>query len=117
MDINRLNAIRPADQQKGLDLGNYLLTLDSCGNVDAMLKVASFRPYLGVGFGRAVPAKPRFAFNFDMGVQFWGTPKVSLHDHQLTESDTDSDSGEVLKYLSKAMVYPQINFRIVGRIL
>lgn len=117
MDVNRLNASLPDDQKIGLDLGNYLLTPDERGNVDATLKVASFRPYLGIGFGRAVPAKHRFAFNFDMGVQFWGTPEVYLLDHKLTESDTDSDSGEAIKYLSKATVYPQINFRIVGRIL
>ncbi len=117
MDVNRINETLPEDQKIGLDLGNYLLTPDERGNVDATLKVASVRPYLGLGFGRAVPAKHRFAFNFDMGVQFWGTPKVYLRDHQLTKADTDSDAGEVLKALSKATVYPCLNFRIVGRIL
>lgn len=117
MDINRLNASLPDGQKIGLDLGDYLLTPDERGNVDATLKVAAFRPYLGVGFGRAVPAKHRFAFNFDMGVQFWGTPEVYLRDHKLTKADTNSDTGEVLKYLSKATVYPVLNFRIVGRIL
>ena len=52
-----------------------------------------------------------------MGVQFWGTPEVYLRDHKLTKADTNSDTGEVLNYLSKATVYPVLNFRIVGRIL
>lgn len=46
MDINRLNATRPDGQKIGLDLGDYLLTPDERGNVDATLKVAAFRPYL-----------------------------------------------------------------------
>ena len=74
MDINRLNATRPDGQKIGLDLGDYLLTPDERGNVDATLKVAAFRPYLGVGFGRAVPAKHRFAFNFvgsRLGSRVW----------------------------------------------
>lgn len=118
MDITRYNNSLPAGQKKiGLDLGDYLLTPDERGNVDATLKVQSFRPYLGFGFGRAVPAKHRFACNFDMGVQFWGTPKVFVRDHELQKGEATGDSGEVLKYISKATVYPVINVRLVGRIL
>ena len=45
------------------------------GNFNAYAKVNGFRPYLGVGFGRAVP-KNRIGCQFDLGVQFWGKPDV-----------------------------------------
>ena len=101
----------------GLDLGDFFLTPDENGNVDATLKVSKFRPYVGLGFGRPVPMKHRFTCNFDLGVQFWGTPEVYLRDNKLEKTTTNSDAGEVLKVISKISVYPSLNIRFVGRIL
>ena len=117
MDVVEANRLLPADKQIGLDLGDFMLTPDDRGNVDAHIKVAGFRPYLGLGFGRPVPAKHRFTCNFDMGVQMWGTPEVYLRDNKLDKTTTNKDAGEVLKYISKAKVYPVLSLRIVGRIL
>ena len=103
----------------GLEIGDYIVGFDSEGYAKASIDVARFRPYVGLGFGRAVPRK-RFAFNFDLGVQFWGTPKVYENQtgtkQQLTKENTGTDAGEVLKYISKVTVYPVINFRLTGRI-
>lgn len=101
----------------GVDLGDFFLTPDDRGNVDATLRVAGFRPYVGLGFGRPVPAKHRFAFNFNMGVQIWGEPKVWLRDNELSKTTTNSDAGAVLEVLSKVTVYPVMTFKLVGRIL
>ena len=101
----------------GLDLGDFFLTPDDRGNVDATLRVASFRPYVGLGFGRPVPAKHRFALNFNMGVQLWGEPEVWLRDNKLDKTTTDSDAGAVVKVLSKVTVYPMLSLKLVGRIL
>jgi len=107
----------PAGFEKiGAELGDYLLEPDEKGNVNACIKTASFKPYIGLGFGRAVPKK-RIGFMFDMGVQFWGTPKVYCFDRELSESDVDGDGGDIIKTLSKIKVYPVINFRLCGRIL
>ena len=101
----------------GVDLGDFFLTPDDRGNVDATLRVAAFRPYVGLGFGRPVPAKHRFAFNFNLGVQMWGEPKVWLRDNELSKTTTNSDAGAVLEVLSKVTVYPVMTFKLVGRIL
>lgn len=106
----------PGQDKIGVELGDYLLEPDDNGNVNAYIKTASFKPYLGIGYGRAVPRK-RLGFMFDLGVQFWGSPKIYCNDHELKETDVDSDSGDFIKTLSKITVYPVINFRLCGRIL
>ncbi len=100
----------------GAELGDYFLEPDQNGQVDASIQVKKFRPYLGIGFGRAIPEKHRFACCFDMGVQFWGSPSVYVRDHKLTEQDVDGEDGGALKTLSKVTVCPAISFRIVGRV-
>ena len=80
------------------------------------IKTASFKPYVGLGFGRAVPKK-RIGFMFEAGVQFWGSPKLYCNGDRLTEEDFNGEDGGLMKTLSKITVYPVINFRICGRIL
>ena len=106
----------PGQEKIGVKLGDYLLEPDDDGNVDAYIKTCGFKPYLGLGFGRAVPKK-RIGFMFDLGVQFWGTPKVYCQDKELNKQDVDGDGGKAIKTLSKVTVYPVLNFRLCGRIL
>lgn len=110
----------------GAKLGKYFITPDpkDNGNVEATLEVNGFRPYLGLGFGRAVP-KGRIGCQFDLGVQFWGKPKVyaPTYDNgvyqreKLEEGSVEGDGGDAIKTISKFSVYPVLNFRLVGRIL
>ena len=112
----------------GAEMGDYFVTPDPAknGDVKAYAKVNGFRPYLGIGFGRAVPKK-RIGCQFDLGVQFWGKPKVYIptynkatgvfQDEQIDAEHAGDDAGKVLKTISKISVYPVLNFRLVGRIL
>lgn len=81
--------------------------------ITSYCKVNSFKPYVGVGFGRAVPKKTRLAFACDMGVQFWGTPTIYIQDDKL-KGDADDD---FVKAVSKISVYPVVSFRLCGKIL
>ena len=124
MEITQFNnrqgqyaAVPASAGQIGLELGDYFLTPDNNGNVDAKIKVKGFRPYVGLGFGRPVPMKHRFTCNFDMGVQIWGKPEVYLRDQKLTSQDLDGDGGDIIKTVSKVSVWPVLNVRLVGRIL
>jgi len=121
--VNRYNL-----KMIGAELGDYFLTPNPVdkGDVEAMAKVNSFRPYLGIGFGRAVP-KGRVGCQFDLGVQFWGKPEITVptynktaKTYQMEKIDADragDDAGKVLKTISKISVYPVLNFRVIGRIL
>lgn len=101
----------------GLKLGDYLLTPDANGNAKATLKTKAFKPYVGFGFGRAVPKNKRVGFKFDMGAMFWGTPEVIDHNGtDLAKQDWDGKDGGAFRIISKIKVYPVINFRICGRI-
>ena len=104
----------------GVELGNYLLVPDKDGIIKTSLEVNALRPYIGIGFGRAIPTKHRFACNFDLGLQYWGTPKIYLEGDngktRLKESDLDPESGKGIKALSETKFWPVLNFRCVYRI-
>ena len=98
---------------------NYFLEPDDDGNVNGVIKVSGFRPYVGIGIGRAIP-KHRMGFQFDFGAQFWGKPKVYCQGHEVkkqSEYGYDDEDGDFMKIAKKIVVYPVINFRIVGRII
>jgi hypothetical protein len=107
-------------EKLGVEMGNYFLEPTPSGDLDASIQVKGFRPYLGLGFGRAVP-KNRVGVQFDLGAQFWGTPNVYVNgangEHKLSEGDTKGKDGGALKIISKIAVFPVLNLRIVGRIL
>ncbi len=103
-------------EQAGIIIGDYKLPIDENGNVSGGIKVSGFRPYLGLGLGRAVPHK-RLGFMFELGVQFHGTPKVYSDtgnmDDLLGQTNTDDEFSDILDKLS---VYPVLKFRLCGRI-
>ena len=116
----------PADYGKvGIKLGDYRVSSDDQGHVQADLKVNGFKPYVGLGYGRAIPKK-RLAFNFDLGVQFWGKPTVwtNVKDNfgdssyqQLNKSDINNDDADkFFDIMEKITVCPVISFRLNGRI-
>lgn len=78
----------------GAELGDYFLAPNPAdnGNVQAYAKVKKFRPYVGLGFGRAVP-KGRIGCQFDLGVQFWGKPDVICQGQKLEEEHLNGDDG------------------------
>lgn len=112
----------------GLKMGDYRITTDKQGKIDADVKVNSFKPYLGFGFGRAVP-KNRISVSCDFGVQFWGKPALGAittddwgdqHYHKFKSSDLDDrdddDLRDAVDILEKIVVYPVLNIRLSGRI-
>lgn len=112
----------------GIMVGKYRLTSDDKGNCAANVEVASFKPYLGIGFGRAIP-KSRFSVSCDLGVKFWGTPCVGamttdnfgerkytkIHFKDLTQDD-DKDLRDGFETLEKVTVFPVLNIRLTGLI-
>ncbi|MBR5395907.1 MAG: hypothetical protein IK144_12625 [Bacteroidaceae bacterium] len=100
----------------GVEVGDYLLKPDDNGDARATLNTNGFKPYLGLGYGRAVPHK-RVGFKVDLGVMFWGTPDVVDHNGvSLSKQDLDNSDGGAFRVISKFKVYPVLNFRLCGRI-
>lgn len=119
----------------GLALGQksdgspYRITTDKNGYISADVKVNSVKPYVGIGFGRAVPRKSRVSVSCDFGVKFWGSPRLGANvkddwdniyyhkfkSEELDDTD-DQDLKDAMELVEKISVYPVLNIRITGRI-
>lgn len=117
----------------GPELGNssntYTVVSEPDGSVKADVKVNSFKPYVGLGFGRAVPNK-NLSVCVDLGVQFWGKPSLwtKIDDNIGTEyrkvekskilskQSYCEDIVDALDKAEKFIVYPVLTVRLNGRI-
>ena len=99
----------------GIEIGDYTIPVDPNGNVSGGIKVSSFRPYVGLGFGRIVPKNKRVGFLFELGVQIHGTPEVYTDYGNLGNllDKADNDFSEIL---DKVTLYPVMRFRFCGKI-
>ena len=99
----------------GIEIGDYTIPIDPYGNVSGGIKVSSFRPYVGLGFGRIVPKNKRVGFLFEIGAQLHGTPVVYTDYGNLGNllEEADNDFSEIL---DKVTVYPVMRFRLCGKI-
>ena len=98
----------------GLQIGDVSIPVDQNGNVSGGLKVSAVRPYVGLGYGRAVPSK-RINFMLDAGAQLHGTPEVYSDFGQVDQlmAEVDNDFTDII---NKLKVYPVIRFRICGKL-
>lgn len=101
-------------ENAGIAIGDYRIPVDRNGNIAGGLKVASFRPYVGLGFGRAVPKK-RIGFMFEMGVQFHQTPEVYTDNGDLSTLTEEVDN-DLTDIIDKLTIYPVLKFRLCGKL-
>ncbi|MGM9760300.1 MAG: hypothetical protein ACI30I_09365 [Parabacteroides sp.] len=98
----------------GLEIGDVTIPVDKNGDVDGGLKVSSVRPYVGIGYGRAVPSK-RVNFLLDLGVQIHGTPEVYAETGNVSDlmREADNDFTDIINHFK---VYPVLKLRISGKL-
>ena len=106
----------------GIEIGDRLVTTDDAGIAKVNVNVKSFKPYVGIGFGRAV-SQHRVNVAFDMGVQFWNTPSVKAYvpyadswETVNASDDLGDDINKVLDKVSDLKVYPVLSLRIYCRL-
>ena len=92
----------------------YLIPTSAEGSFSAYMLTNRFRPYVGIGFGRAVPGARRLNVQLDLGVQFWGRPRLydGITGKRLTQVAYKSQAS-----FGRNTVYPVITIRLAGRIL
>lgn len=134
----------------GVNLGEkedgtmFRLEPDANNNVSATIKVNSFKPYLGFGYGgRLIKHNDNYWVSFDAGVLFWGgTPKIMTNDiYKVTFEPNDDYTeakkietiekgidlakdvhgvpgkvGDYVRAIKGFKVYPVLEFRIARRI-
>ena len=111
--------VKDFEPGEGIVIGDHIVGFDSEGYAHGCIKVQKFRPYVGIGFGRAVPRK-RIGVSGDFGVQFWGKPKVyekqTGMDLEVKKEDLGEDSNKYYDVISKFSVWPVLNFRFTVRL-
>ena len=113
----------------GITIGQERIATDREGYIHAHAKVNQLKPYLGIGYGRAVPKNSRVAVAFDLGVKFWGEPGVyamtindwgdtSYHKFTYEELDERDDKAvrDAVDIITKLKVFPVLSVRITGRL-
>lgn len=107
------------DPGEGLEIGDYIVGPDENGIAHAGFKVKKLKPFVGLGFGRAVP-RHRVGLSANFGLQFWDTPNVcAIQDGkeiELTSADTGHKDEEVIDKLSEITFWPVIDLRLVIRL-
>lgn len=100
-----------------LEIDKYKIEIDKNGNASGGIKVNSFRPYLGLGFGRLIP-KHRLGARVELGVQFHGKPKVYSgdNDNLLESFSGEKASDDISDIVDKLTVYPVLKFSLRGRL-
>lgn len=91
-------------------IGDYVIPANTKGEVSGGIKVNGFRPYVGIGWGKAVPSR-RINFGIDLGVQIHGKPSLYTDYGELDLSEvTDDDTFQ--KIMDKVRVYPTLTFKL-----
>ncbi len=91
-------------------IGGYEIPADPQGNVSGGFKVKSFRPYVGIGWGRAIPGK-LVNFAIDLGVQFQGKPELYT-DYGKIDDAVREDDNTFNKIADALKVYPTLTLKL-----
>lgn len=108
-DINATAKVKDSVSQ-----GDIMISPDEVGQIDVGIKVGPICPYVGIGFGRAVP-KTRFSFNFEIGGYYITKPQVSFKASGMLEPTSSQEI--VLQDNMKGFTWlPMMNFGFNFRI-
>ena len=93
-----------------ITIGEVEFTAADSGEIDMDFNWGKTAPYLGIGFGRAVPNK-RFGFAVDFGTYFSSSPEITLDATGIIEETKDqeallNESFESFKFI------PYASFRL-----
>lgn len=99
----------------------YRLVPDENNMVKARLKVNSFRPYLGFGYGGALSKKSDMCHIYvSCGAMFWGgTPKLYTHDGVDLINDVENIGGSIgsnVRFFKKFKFFPVLELRLAHKI-
>lgn len=91
-------------------IGLIPISPEELGEINASISPKKIAPYVGIGFGRAVP-KHRVGFGFEIGTYYIGEPEVSFKTTKLLEPSSSNEA--VLKSNMSAYNWlPQISFNL-----
>jgi hypothetical protein len=95
-----------------VEVGDQTVCAGKDGSLAAALQVNGVRPYVGLGWGRAIPER-RLGFRFEVGALMLG--KSQIVSDNLVNSSNSQDMTKINEFLSDVAVLPQISFSLTYR--
>ena len=83
---------------------NYDLNVSDLMNIDAAISINAVKPYIGIGFGRALPERG-VGISLEIGALFWGKTKI-------TNTEIQKMINEEIIGTFKSSIYPVISLKI-----
>ncbi len=96
------------------DLGDFVFYPDDIGTISISSEWGQIVPYMGLGFGRAVPNK-RVGFGIELGAYYLGAPDVNV-DATGMLTETSQEEAGLEEGLAEYAWLPQINLRLSVRL-
>jgi len=93
---------------------DYHITGYDISDISGTVTINSVKPYLGLGFGRAVP-KSRVGVTFEIGAYYQNTPKLTS-DNSNIQKYIDTQLSGVTDVLNKLSIYPVVSLKLNLRI-
>ncbi|PIV96689.1 MAG: hypothetical protein COW43_06740 [Flavobacteriaceae bacterium CG17_big_fil_post_rev_8_21_14_2_50_31_13] len=91
-------------------VGDVIITKNDVGEIVADVTWSGIAPYVGIGFGRAIP-KSRFGFGFELGTYYTSSPDVKLTASELL-APTASQEENLQESLSTFKFIPRLQIRL-----
>ncbi len=116
---NKLDLI--ATPSGSYTIGGTTYTAAEVGSLTGKLDFDDVAPYVGVGWGNPFGRKGNWSFNFDLGVMFQGSPKISfstngtLASNAAFQADVEREKKDLEGELDDFDIYPVIAFGITYR--
>ena len=100
----------------GLSYGEIPLQPEDVGEIGIQMQYAGLAPYVGLGFGRAVP-KGRVGFAIELGGYYVGSPDVTLTATELFEpTANETEEAKLEEALSSLQWLPNLKFKLAVRL-
>ena len=97
-----------------LTFGAVTINGENAGTISADIRSSRIAPYLGIGFGRAVPNK-RVGFGVELGCFYHGKPQVSIDATKLVEQTKD-EQQQLQDNLNGYRFYPYLNMHLTIKV-
>lgn len=108
--INNMNINLLVEYDESVTFGDVVITKEDYGNLNLGFAWDGVAPYLGVGFGRAVP-KGKLGFGIEMGSYFTSSPDISLTATKLL-APTANQEAQVAQTFETWKFIPLVQFRL-----
>lgn len=127
LELNELEqTYNPAapERELALKIGEEsypVIEKDGCGYMQADFRMDPLKYYLGLGLGRCVP-NGRVGLQLEVGAMIYHNSVLYCQDKEVgsitdAAEGLDNDAKEILEYVDKYPVYPQITLRLSFRAL